>query len=1000
MSALHPKSSYWLRNGVFDDLTSFADFEAKVCAVTEEKDRGDIFEIFVEGYLATQTITQSVQHWIVGSIPLPLRERYNLPRDATGIDGVYEVHDGSHIAYQVKFRQKPHLTFAEVAPFLGVTERFSDRVIFTNASALSDKAVTRTRWVSREVFSVLSAGALQSIEAWLKEKPLPVTRAKPDPRHQVQALENIKATLAAHDRATAVMACGTGKTLVALWAAEQQQPKTVLVLVPSLTLLQQTLRQWSEQSSWGQHFRYLCVCSDETVGLKDDAWNTDKTEVGFRVDTDPKVVRSFLESQTDEVKVIFSTYHSSPVVGEGAAGLTPIDLAIFDEAHKTTGHSGTAFTFALSDERLRIRKRLFLTATPRHIDIRHRDKEGEFRVQSMDDEAVYGPRAHTLSFGSAAKQGIICPYKVIISLIDKEAVSDFSRQHGITIVETDEIGTRWVANLVALAQAVEQTQARKIITFHSRVRLAQDFATAEPRGITHYLGGYDVRHVNGSQNSAVRSEIIQAFADAPRSLLTNARCLTEGIDIPAVDMVAFVDPRQSRIDITQAVGRAMRKPRGNSEKTAGYVVVPVFAGMGKEDNLDSAVKSAKFDVVADVLNALQEHDEELVDIIREIREQKGAGALFNPTRLSEKLEVIGPFVDLTRLTESIGLAIADHIGSNWDESFGMLKAFVDRTGHAKVANKYETPEGYRLGQWAAVQRTNRETMPTERKERLGALPSWSWQFRPDNWQEGFHHLEMFTREHGHSNAPKDFTDSEGYKVGFWIANQRSRRNITSPERKARLEALPGWTWNPHLNKWEIGFSHLELFADIKGHARPPQNYKTEDGYPLGTWVTTQRTSQEKLSPECRERLESLPGWIWNTVDHLWDIGIQYLKDFSTREGHCHVPAQYRAADGYRLGQWVSIRRLGREDLPPERRAQLEALPGWSWNPHLDKWETGFRLLQEFSAKEGHCLVPTLFRTADGYRLGSWVNTQRTTRSQMPAERRQRLDAIGFVWRVN
>ena len=153
MSALHNKASYWIRQGIFDDLSSFEAFKSRVNVIPEEKDRGDAFEIFIEGYLATQTITQRVKHWVVGSIPLDLRERYKLPNDGTGIDGIYETHDGSKVAYQVKYRQKQQLTFAEVAPFLGITEQFSDRVIFTNASTLSDKAVVRTRWVNRRSIS-------------------------------------------------------------------------------------------------------------------------------------------------------------------------------------------------------------------------------------------------------------------------------------------------------------------------------------------------------------------------------------------------------------------------------------------------------------------------------------------------------------------------------------------------------------------------------------------------------------------------------------------------------------------------------------------------------------------------------------------------------------------------------------------------------------------------------------------------------------------------------
>ena len=244
--------------------------------------------------------------------------------------------------------------------------------------------------------------------------------------------------------------------------------------------------------------------------------NLDKREVGFRIDTDPAIVRQFLKRQTKDIKVIFSTYQSAPVVGKGARGFPSFDVGIFDEAHKTTGFAGTAFGYAIDDNNIRIKKRLFLTATPRRIDIHHRDKEGEFRVYSMDDEIVYGPRAHTLSFAKAAQKGIICPYKVVISLIDKEMVSDFALKHGITIVKKDEIGVRWVANLIATKRAIDAVKAQKIITFHSRVKLAKEFASNEPRGITSYLKHYDVRHVNGMQSSADRGDIMRTFAEEPK----------------------------------------------------------------------------------------------------------------------------------------------------------------------------------------------------------------------------------------------------------------------------------------------------------------------------------------------------------------------------------------------------------------------------------------------------------------------------------------------------
>ena len=535
------------------------------------------------------------------------------------------------------------------------------------------------------------------------------------------------------------------------------------------------------------------------------------------------------------IKVVFSTYHSSPVVGDGARGLPPFDFGIFDEAHKTIGLAGSAFGYALSDENIRIRKRLFLTATPRHIDIRHRDKEGDFRIYSMDDETVYGPRAHTLSFGAAGQKGIISRYKVIISLINKEMVEDFTRKNGITLVEHDEISARWMANLIAVEQAIRKVDAKKIISFHSRIRLADEFAKNEPRGIAYHLRDYEVRHVNGGQSSGERGDIIRSFAAAQRALLTNARCLTEGINIPAVDMVAFIDPRQSKVDITQAVGRAMRKPRSPTTKTFGYIVVPVFAGMGGTDTVEDAIKSEKFDAVVDVLNALQEHDEELVDIIRELRERKGAGDPFNPRRLNEKVEVIGPRIDLNRLTTSIEVEIADKIGSSWDEWFGVLQHFKAREGHCRVQHAHI--EGtFKLGGWVLNQRQNKNTMSAERRQRLDAV-GFIWEPLEGDWERGFAALKRFQAREGHCLVPQKHNEV-GFTLGQWVRVQRNRRHRISAERKQRLDAL-GFVWDAVESLWGEGFAALKKFKAREGHCLVPVKH-VEGAFRLGQWVSNLR----------------------------------------------------------------------------------------------------------------------------------------------------------------
>jgi predicted helicase len=212
------------------------------------------------------------------------------------------------------------------------------------------------------------------------------------------------------------MACGTGKTLVALWAAERIGAQRILVLVPSLALVRQFLHEWLREHGWDK-LAFLCVCSDPTVAREPDEIVLTSSDLDFPVATDAALVRRFLDRPFDGVKVVFSTYQSANVVANGLDD--PFDVGIFDEAHRTAGREGTNFSLALKDSNLPISKRLFFTATPRHYDIRKRDNEGDARlVYSMDVSETYGPIAYRLSFGEAARRKLICGYKVLVCVAD------------------------------------------------------------------------------------------------------------------------------------------------------------------------------------------------------------------------------------------------------------------------------------------------------------------------------------------------------------------------------------------------------------------------------------------------------------------------------------------------------------------------------------------------------------------------------------------------------
>jgi predicted helicase len=339
------------------------------------------------------------------------------------VDGVFQTLLGHLNAYQVKFRTgRPTLTWRELSTFMGLADspHIRSRVLLTNCDDLPPVLNERQGFfcIRGSDLDRLEAGDFRAIEAWLAGAAVTAPKKQPQP-HQIEGLEALLPALETHDRVSAIMACGTGKTLLALWIAEHVARASspagsggvpaarILVLVPSLALLRQILHEWLRETSLPS-LAYLCVCSDPTVKEGLDAIATAQSDLDFQVSTDAASVRDFLDAPFIGTRIVFCTYQSAPVVGSALKPGEAFDLGVFDEAHKTAGREGRNYAFALEDANLPIRKRLFLTATPRHYNPLRKIKEGDAQlVFSMDNPAVYGPQAYRLTFAEAARRGII-----------------------------------------------------------------------------------------------------------------------------------------------------------------------------------------------------------------------------------------------------------------------------------------------------------------------------------------------------------------------------------------------------------------------------------------------------------------------------------------------------------------------------------------------------------------------------------------------------------------
>ncbi len=935
----HHKTNIFLKAGLFENLSSFTELEKRISDLPTTVEEGDAFEIFAEAYFFTQKIEQAQDVWPFKSIPSDIKKDLSLgtTQKDMGVDGVYKTTSGKFNAYQSKFRtNRKSLTWSEISTFMGLTDKVNQRVLFTNSNDITSVINERSGFhcIRGNDLDRLDKNDLETIFEWLQSGNVEVERKTPLP-HQDDAIKDILAALNGDNRATALMACGTGKTLVALWVSEQMDCKHILVLLPSLILVRQTLHEWLKETAWS-HLSYLCVCSDHTVAGKElDSIKVNQSDLDFAVTTESSAVKQFLSQNAKSVKIVFSTYQSAHIVAEGMDNNYQFDLGIFDEAHKTAGREGKKFGFALKDDNLCIKKRLFLTATPRHYNINKKNEEGDFDlVYSMGNHDVYGEVAYTLSFAKAARQDIICNYKVIISVVTSEQVNKEMLKRGEVLINGDVVNAQQIANQIAFKEAVKKYNIRRIFTFHRSVATAKSFTGKGPEGICTQLPEFNTFHVNGTMTTAVREGMMNDFKSSNCSVISNARCLTEGVDLPAVDMVAFMSPKKSKVDIVQATGRAMRKDPHNPDKALGYILVPLYLETTTGESIEEAVDKADFGEVWNVLQALQEQDEVLADIIRQMQEDKGRYGKYKDDGFGDKVDILGVGISLKTLQGSITAVCVEKLGFTWDLRYGELIRYKERFGDCNIPKRWL--EDKQLGLWVGTQRANYNsgTLSEDHIKRLENI-GFVWSTLESQWEEMFVALKEYKKDHGDCNVPEKWPENK--QLFTWVANQRADyyRKKLSEDHIKRLENI-GFVWSTLESQWEEMFAALKEYKKAHGDCNAPQDWA--ENKQLGIWVSAQRMSFKKgrLSEDRIKRLEDI-GFVWNLISYTpsrasWEEMFAALKEYKNAHVYCNVPDRW--PENKQLATWVSTQRRSykKGKLSEDRIKRLEDI-SFLWKIH-------------------------------------------------------------------
>ena len=609
--------------------------------------------------------------------------KYNDGHD-TGIDLVAETNDGQWCAIQCKcYDDQGNLDSSKVDSFFSKSSSFEKKhkkkihlILVYTGNTITHNAYKK---IVDHGCQIIDQQVLRAANISWNDFPQKLTRIESQilRPYQKEAVDKVVAGISQDSRGKLIMACGTGKTLTSLRIAEKHAGigKTVLYLVPSITLIQQTISNWSANAK--TEYSYEAVCSDSSVKVKDDDSNLiddgNILDIPIPATTNVKTLKERLsKKKSDVMTVLFSTYHSLDIVQQAMGGKA-IDLILCDEAHRTTGIEGAMFQKVHDDKYIKAKKRVYMTATPKQFTEKLKKKHD---LIDMDDEKVYGKSLYKYSFTQAVDNGDLCDFKVRVPVFSAGDIQQY-RQESIDGADGGTIDERVLFAAVwhALNYGENKTKLlQRVIAFGDTIRASEKFSgiygeldqTVDEeqylakqskiddkdlmnRSMLNAVSQYEekkdkhtgntvsVRHVDGTMSSNIRykkMDWLESSSDNPKEcrILSNARCLSEGVDIPALDGVIFLQPRKSQVDVVQAVGRVMRKVRG---KDYGHIIIPVV--LQKDTSLHESLETNKaWNSVWQVVKALRSHDPDFGKKIDKLALTRSDGAGVVP----ENIEII------------------------------------------------------------------------------------------------------------------------------------------------------------------------------------------------------------------------------------------------------------------------------------------------------------------------------------------------------------------------
>jgi predicted helicase len=847
---------------VAKNIKTFRQFEisARLC---ERKEKGDLFEALCFWFLKLNTLTHYDNVWHYSSCPINIKEKLKLPVNDRGIDFVLQK-DADYFAVQSKFRYsqfgRVKLTWEETSTFAGLTfgsaEGFKRGILMTNANDVPNEFKNNKYFIYdglyldrhlAPIFPLIINSALGTENKIVPRKLF---------SYQIRIFRDsvshfANSRSARTDGGILEIACGCGKTFLAYAIVTKLRAERVIFLVPSLFLLSQTFAEWiREDRARNIERKYLLIGSDLDSNMKEFSSYYDIT-------TSADNITKFLK--TGKNQVIISTYQSSLILLEELnKSLWGSDFLIFDEAHKTCGQVGKVFS-AMLEYKYPMMKKLFLTATPSFYEGINEN------IVSMKNTNIYGRVISKFNIGQAIRANALTDYQVVVSATPNNQIEKIIRDK--KWVFDEEIGKNksdQIHKAIIIGKTIKRLKCTHILTYHRDIKSTILFQNLLK---TIFRDEFPILQIDGLCSMKKRAAIIEKFSKSKSAILCSSQVMNEGVNIPQIDAVCFVDPRNSVRDIIQCIGRCLRKHEG---KKKSYVIIPEIL---KNDD----VEDSQFRDIWTVLRALKSQDEEIKDYITDRineKETKTKLRIINPFVGQEIDQLVDEQIDIKDWEKKIMLKIY-HIADQWEITYLKLKKYIEEN------EKYPTQssknvEIKKLGLWINNQRTIKRgkrsgVLNPEKIAKLESLKNWVWDVDLDSWDEIFDKVKKYIGEN-EKYPTQSSKDVEIKKLGNWINTQRAikrgkKSGVLTPEKIAKLESLKNWVWDVDLDSWD------EIFDKVKKYIGENEKYPTTSNKDveikkLGKWIINQRTIKRGtkrgiLTPEKIAKLESLKNWKWN-----------------------------------------------------------------------------------------------------------------------------------------